>query len=124
MNNFLKSFQYAFQGIGLALAGRNLRVQVFLAFLATAAGIFFQITRLEWVILFLCFGLVLSAEGFNTSLEQITDLIRDEVKVPYEDKRLANVKNVAAGAVLLTAICAAVIGIIIFWPYLLETFLR
>ena len=120
MKKFFKGFVYAFQGIGFALAGRNMRVQLFLAFLATLAGIFFQITLLEWIELLFCFALVLSAEGFNTALEYVINLIRDECGAPYENENLGKAKDIAAGAVLITAIFAAIIGGIVFLPRFLS----
>ena len=63
----------------------------------------------------LLFGLILSLELVNTALEAVVDL------VTKEKKPLAKIaKDTAAGAVLVSAIAAAIIGCIIFVPYLLE----
>jgi len=120
MKKFFKGFVYAFRGIWLASRGRNMRVQCLIALLATFAGVLFQITRLEWIALLFCFALVLFAEGFNTALEYVINLIRDECGAPYENENLGKAKDIAAGAVLITAVFAAIIGGIVFLPRFLS----
>ena len=58
------------------------------------------------------FGMVLAAEGFNTAIERLVDLVSPDFHPVAGD-----VKDVAAGAVLICAIAAAIIGMIIFIPY-------
>ena len=67
------------------------------------------------VVYLLLFGLILSLELVNTAVEAVVDLVTEE------KKPLAKIaKDTAAGAVLVSAIAAAIIGCIIFIPYLLE----
>ena len=80
--------------------------------LVIIAGIGFGITRMEWVAVILCFGMVISAELFNSAVERLTDLAHPDLH-PLAGK----VKDIAAGAVLVTAIAAAAVGLIIFLPY-------
>ena len=81
----------------------------------TVAGTFLHIKPVERCICLLLFGLILSLELVNTALEAVVDL------VTKEKKPLAKIaKDTAAGAVLVSAIAAAIIGCIIFVPYLLE----
>ena len=61
----------------------------------------------------LCFGLVLAAEGFNTAIERLVDLVS-----PDYHPIAGDVKDVAAGAVLICAIAAAIVGMIVFIPYI------
>ncbi len=77
----------------------------------------FEVTRTEWCILIFCIGLVWMAETFNTALETITDLVS-----PEQNLLAGKTKDLAAGAVLLAAITAAVIGLIIFVPYWVSYF--
>ena len=63
----------------------------------------------------MCFGIVLAAEGFNTAIERFVDLVS-----PDFHPIAGNVKDVAAGAVLICAIASAIVGVIIFLPYLLN----
>lgn len=72
----------------------------------------FGVSRTEWCILVLCIGLVWMAETFNTAIETLTNLVS-----PEYHKLAGKTKDLAAGAVLLAAITAAIVGLIIFIPY-------
>ena len=86
--------------------------------LVTIAGIVFKLTVMEWCICLVLFGMILALELVNTALEAVVDL------VTQEKKPLAKLaKDTAAGAVLIAAIMAAVIGGIIFLPKIF-TYLR
>ena len=78
----------------------------------TIAGIRFEITRTEWLVILLCFAMVLAAEAFNTAIERLVNLVS-----PDYHPIAGDVKDIAAGAVLICAIFAALIGLIIFVPY-------
>jgi len=79
------------------------------------AGFFFGITRIEWCIVILCVTLVFAAEAANTAIEYLTDLVS-----PEYHQLAGKTKDAAAAAVLFAAIGAAITGIIIFAPYLME----
>ena len=79
---------------------------------AVTLGAFFEISHTDWILLIFAAGMVLAAEAFNTAIEIDIDLTSPEFH-PYA----RDTKDVAAGAVLITAIAAAIIGIIIFAPY-------
>ena len=79
--------------------------------LVILAGLFFQISAVEWCICFVLFGLIMSLELVNTAVESVVDLVTEERR-PLA--KLA--KDAAAGAVLLASIMAAVAGLIIFLP--------
>jgi diacylglycerol kinase (ATP) len=81
----------------------------------TLTGLHFGINPTEWCIVVLCFGMVLAAEGFNTAIERLVDLVS-----PDYHPIAGDVKDVAAGAVLICAIATATIGAIIFIPYFLN----
>lgn len=111
-----KSFQYAFEGIGACIVKeRNIKIHLSFAFFVVFAGLFFHISPMEWCICLLLFGLILSLEIVNTSIETVVDLVTEERK-PLA--KLA--KDTAAGAVLLSAIMAVIIGCIIFLPKLIR----
>lgn len=112
----LKSFGYAFQGIVTFICKEpNAWIHCIAVILVIFLGIHFDITNTEWCIVCICFGLVLSAEAFNSAIERLVDLVSPEYH-PLAGK----VKDIAAGAVLINAIASAIIGIIIFIPYLFE----
>ena len=109
----INSFGYAFKGIASLLKREhNAWIHCIAIIVVTLAGLHFGITRTEWCIVCLCFGIVLAAEGFNTAIERLVDLVSPDFHPVAGD-----VKDVAAGAVLICAIAAAIIGMIIFIPY-------
>ena len=111
-----KSFGYAFQGIFNTIrTERNIKLHCAAAILVTIFGIWLQISKTEWMICFILFGLILALELVNTAEEATVDLFTEERK-PLAKKA----KDAAAGAVLIVAIFAAVIGILIFIPKLLD----
>lgn len=111
-----KSFGYAFQGIfNTICTERNIKIHCAAAILVTIFGIWLQISKTEWMICFILFGLILALELVNTAVEATVDLFTEERK-PLAKKA----KDAAAGAVLIAAIFAVVIGILIFIPKLLD----
>lgn len=110
----LKSFVYAFQGLGSFLKKEhNAWIHCMAIIVVVSAGLYYHITTTEWCIVLLCFGLVLSAEAFNTAIERLVNLVSPDFHPIAGD-----VKDVAAGAVLICAIVSAIIGCIIFIPYI------
>lgn len=110
----IKSFGYAFKGIvSLVKKEHNAWIHCTAIVVVTLCGFHFGITLTEWCIVLLCFGVVLAAEGFNTAIERLVDLVSPDFHPIAGD-----VKDVAAGAVLICAIVAAIVGGIIFLPYL------
>ena len=106
----LKSFTFAWKGI-LTCAGheQNITFHLLVAILVIAAGLLFNITHVEWMVVMLCIGTVITAELFNSAIERLVDLVS-----PEWNKIAGEVKDIAAGAVLVTAITAAIIGLIVF----------
>ncbi|MBR5193538.1 MAG: diacylglycerol kinase family protein [Bacteroidaceae bacterium] len=114
LNKRIKSFGYAFKGIAsLIKKEHNAWIHCTAIVVVTLAGFYFDITPTEWCIVVICFGLVLAAEGFNTAIERLVDLVS-----PDYHPIAGDVKDVAAGAVLICAIAAAIVGMIVFIPYL------
>ena len=112
MSAFLRSFHFAFQGIGYALrTQRNARVHAVIACLAIVAGIYFGISAVEWAVLALTIGTVFSAEMLNTVAELAVDLLTQHY---HPMAKIA--KDVGAGAVLVAAIAAIGVGLAIFGP--------
>lgn len=114
MKEFIKSFQYAIEGIIVAIKKeRNLKIHISIMTLVIICGIIFKISTTEWIICIILFGLVISLELVNTAIENAVDL------VTLEKKPKAKIaKDVAAGAVLVSAIASAIIGLMIFIPKL------
>ena len=115
MKKFIKGFGYALNGIWHAATTQlNFRVHFVAALMAACLGYALHISTNEWLWIILCIAIVLGAELFNTALEFLTDLVS-----PEYNKKAGLVKDMAAGAVLIIAIGALVIGLIIFVPKLL-----
>ncbi len=112
----LKTLSYGFNGIFYTLKHeRNMVIHFLVMILVIIAGIVFEITFVEWGVCFVLFALVLSLELMNTALENVVDLVTDEKK-----PKAKVAKDASAGAVLVAAIFAVIIGISIFLPRLLE----
>lgn len=79
--------------------------------LVIIAGIILKISKIEWIICIILFGIVISAEMFNTAIEQTVD-----IAMPEKNEKAKIAKDVSAGAVLIVAIASAIIGLIIFIP--------
>ncbi len=113
---FLRSFVYAGNGLWQALrTQRNMRVHFAAALLAIALGLALHITPDEFAIVFLAIGTVLVAEMINTVAEAVVDLATREY---HPLARMA--KDVAAGAVLLSAIIAVIVAFFVYLPHLLH----
>ena len=109
-----KSFAHAGRGLWVFVRTTH-NAWIHLAFftLAILLGFYFSVTKIEWTMLVLVGGFVLVAEAFNTALEIDVNLTSPEYH-PYAK----DIKDVAAGAVLLASITALLVGIIIFLPHL------
>ncbi len=114
----LKSFTYAFAGLKVLFKEEhNAWIHLFATVCVIVAGILFKISLLEWVAVAFAIGLVFSFEIMNTSVENIADFI-----CPERDDRIKRIKDLAAAAVLVSAITAAVVGLLVFVPKILELF--
>lgn len=111
----IKSFGYAFLGVAqLFKTERHGKFHGFAAICVIVAGFLFGITKTEWIAVVFSTGMVIAAEAFNTAIEKLSDEVCSS-----QNERIGFVKNVAAGAVLICAIAAAIIGIMVFLPYLI-----
>jgi diacylglycerol kinase (ATP) len=118
LRNWIKSANFAIEGIlHGAKTQRHLRYHFFAAALVLFLGYLLGISRIEFVIISLAVIVVISAEMLNSAIEAIVDILSPQ----YSEKaRVA--KDIAAGAVLIAAFGAAIMGYIILFPYLKEIF--
>lgn len=108
----IKSVGYAFKGAYLLIATEaSIKVQFFIGVLVTIAGFYYNISSTEWMLQILTIASILSLEGLNTAIEEIADFVH-----PDHHKKIGLIKDLAAGAVFITAIAAVVIGSIIYIP--------
>jgi len=111
----VRSFGYAFRGVGRMLREEpNARIHAVATLLVAGLGLALDVGRLEWCALVLAMGFVWSAEALNTALESMCDVASLERHPGIE-----RAKDAAAGAVLLAAIGAALVGLLVLGPPLL-----
>ena len=111
----LRSFGYALEGIAqLVRRQRNAQIHLLLTVVACGAAWAWSLPRLEWLILILTIGLVLGLEAVNTAIEAVVDLVSPQF---HPLAKLA--KDVAAGGVLLSALCALGVALLLFGGRLL-----
>jgi len=114
----LRSFRYAFNGISdLVRNEHNFRIHLVVLFIVILAGIILRISLTEGMAILFVSALVLVSESFNSSLEYLSDAVSTE-----DDERIRKAKDIAAAAVLISALTAIVTGSVIFIPELLKLF--
>jgi diacylglycerol kinase (ATP) len=118
-SDLLTSFKHAFSGVWYVVrTQRNARIHLAVALVVIALGLWLGLSYTQWAVIVLTIGLVLAAEAFNTVAEAVVDL------ATAERHPLAKIaKDVAAGAVLLMAITAVLVGLLILGPPLWRTLL-
>jgi diacylglycerol kinase len=111
-----KSFVYASEGLIKALKDEpNLKIHFTFAILAITLAVILKLSNIEFAILTLSIGMVITLELINTMLEALVDLVSPEIK---PQAKVA--KDVSAAAVLMSAIVSLVIGALLFLPKILE----
>lgn len=108
----INSFKYAANGLCSSFkTERNMKIHVIVMILVIILGILFKINRQEWITCIICFSLVIGGELFNTAIETVVDII-----MPEKNAKAKLAKDISAGAVLVLAIGAAIVGLLIFIP--------
>jgi undecaprenol kinase len=116
MKKFLKSFTYTLRGLQHTLVHeQNFRIELFCAFVTIGFAFVFNIGKVEWLVVIINIAAVITAELFNTAIENLCNMIH---KTTHPIIKI--VKDVSAAAVVITALCALVCGCIIFIPYFLK----
>ncbi len=114
MDGFFASFKYAFAGIKLAISvDRNVKIHILTGIVVLFLSYILGISKFEFIFILFSIFFVLITEFINTAVEEMTNLIKKE-----HSREAMIAKDVAAAAVLLSAIFAAIVGLIIFTPYL------
>jgi len=118
MKKLIRSFGYAFKGVAYATKTQlNFRIHLGAATLAIAMGLFFHISRHEWLWSALCIMIVLVTEIFNTMIEALTDMVS-----PGYNEKAGHIKDMSAGAVVIAAAFALTVGLVIYLPKLILLF--
>jgi diacylglycerol kinase (ATP) len=120
LRKWIKSANFAIEGIlHAAKTQKHLRYHFYAAALALTASYMLGVTKYEFLFISLAVMAVLVAEMLNTAVEAVVDLLS-----PEHSDRARQAKDIAAGAVLITAFVSAVIGYIILFPYIRDVFER
>jgi diacylglycerol kinase len=112
IKKFFMSFVYAGQGIVAGFSERNMKLHGLAAILVIISGFIRDLDITEWSIVLILIAFVWTAELFNSSIEDLSDLVRDSNKLEY--KATKRVRDLAAGAVLFSVIVAVIVGLMIF----------
>lgn len=111
----IRSFSNAFRGLGLFFKQEhNARIHAVVAVITVVSGLLVGLSRIEWIAVFFAIGMVIATEAMNTTVEYLCDFVSSE----YNDT-IKKIKDLAAGAVLICAIAAVIIGCIVFIPHLI-----
>lgn len=106
------SFRVAGKGLWyLIRTEKHVYFHLFASIIAILLGYLLDISRLEWCLVFLTIGLVISTEALNTAIEVLVDLVEQK-----HNKKAGLVKDLAAGAVLFASFVAVVVGLLIYLP--------
>lgn len=108
----IKSFGFAFNGLRILFhEEHNSRIHFFASVLVVIAALLFKLNTYEWIAIIFSIGLVITAEIINTAVENIADFLTTE-----QNNHIKKIKDLAAAAVLVSALTALTIGLIIFLP--------
>ena len=112
----INSFKYAIEGfISSFKTERNMKIHVLAMLIVLIMGFYLKINITEWCFIIIAIALVIGSELFNTAIEAIVDIVS-----PEKNPKAKLAKDVSAGAVLVVAIGAAIIGCIIFVPKIIQ----
>ena len=112
MSRLIKSFGYALKGLKICLLKEtNFRIHIFCTVCVIIAGLYLTISPVEWILVLFCVALVLCMEMINTAIEELCNVVHKEIH-----PGIKITKDIAAGAVLLSAFLAFICGAIIFIP--------
>jgi diacylglycerol kinase len=115
----LQSISYAWSGVLYVIRHElNFRIQLFASMVVFVSAWLFNIRRSEIIVLSLLVLLVLILELLNSAVEKIIDVVK-----PRRDLHAEQVKDIMAAAVLVASLGAGSIGVVIFWPYVVEYFM-
>ena len=111
LKGLAKSFTFAFRGIRNCILGeRNMRIHIVIAIFTFLFSFFYNFSKAEYIVLLLTIALVISCEMMNTAVEAVVDLV-----TPSYNKIAQIAKDIAAGAVLISALTAIAVGFILFF---------
>ena len=120
MDKHTISFRNAFRGLITAFTTQlNLRIHLSIGTIVTAVGLFFELSINEWLVIALTIAMVVVAELNNTAVEFACNAITREQNIDIK-----HAKDTAAGAVLFAAAFSVIVGFLIFWPKIINIWIK
>jgi len=114
----IRSFAFAWNGLKICFTSEtNFKVHIIAALVAITLGFVLHISFTEWTLVTGCIAFVMAMEMLNTAIEKLCDVVQENFH-----PGIKKVKDVAAGAVLVSACCSVIIGVIIFLPKIIYCF--
>jgi diacylglycerol kinase len=114
----IRSFAFAWNGIRICfVTEQNFRIHILLTIIAVVFAIVFNISAIEWIAIGFCIAFVIAMEMLNTAIEKLCDVVHKDIH-----PGIKKVKDIAAGAVLVSAIFSLITGLIIFLPKIIMYF--
>ena len=117
VKKFFKSFNNAGKGVELGFEQRNMKVHGVIGVAVLMLGWYVNLSPNEWFIVLMLIAIVFMAELFNSSIEELADVVKKKNYCDYEETRAT--RDLAAGAVLVVAFMSAMVGLMIFLPKLI-----
>lgn len=115
----LSTFKYAGRGVRMFFTYESKAfIHLAAAIVAVFLGFLFGISMVEWALISIAIGAVYAAELINTAIERFADIIHPDIH-----QKIADIKDMSAGAVLIVSITALVIGLVVFVPRIVAIFL-
>lgn len=114
----INSFKYAMEGIISSFrTERNMKIHVLAMIIVIILSFVLKLDKMEWCFIIIAIISVISAELFNTAIETVVDMVS-----PERNSKAKLAKDIAAGAVLVVAMGAAIMGVMIFGPKIINIF--
>ena len=114
----INSFKYAIEGIISSFrTERNMKIHVLAMIIVIILSFVLKLDKTEWCFIIIAIISVISAELFNTAIETVVDMVS-----PERNSKAKLAKDIAAGAVLVVAMGAAIMGVMIFGPKIINIF--
>lgn len=111
------SIQDSIRGVGIAILKSKIFPMFLFTILVVYVGSFLEISIVEWLLIVFCVSILMSLEVINTSIELLCNIVE-----PNENRKIKEIKDISAGAVLISAISSVLIGMVIFIPKLVGLF--
>lgn len=118
INERIRSFRYAFSGLfRLFRDEHNALIHLVILIIVIISGVYFRISKGDWIAITIVAGMVFTIECFNTAIEYLSDFVS-----PERNDKIKNAKDLAAAGVLVSVISSVVVGLLIFLPELIKLF--